>query len=106
SEDRLSGFHADPFGEIALRSGLDVDLVMERIVAMLRGGAIRRVRQTVMSTNLARGALCAWHLSEDRLDDAFDFLFGQDPFSGHVVIRSTDAASPGSSYRLWTTLKV
>ena len=29
-----------------------------------------------------------------------------DPFSGHVVIRSTDGAVSGSGYRLWTTLKV
>jgi len=106
SEDRLAGFQADPFGEIARRSGLDADVVIERIVAMLRAGTIRRVRQTVMSTNLARGALCAWQVGEDRLDDAFEFMFRRDPFSGHVVIRSTDAASPGSTYRLWTTLKV
>lgn len=106
SEDRLAGFHADPFGEIASRANLDVELVMERVVAMLRAGAIRRVRQTVMSTNLARGALCAWQVAEDRLDGAFDYMFGEDPFSGHVVIRSTDTASPGSTYRLWTTLKV
>src|SRR5579871_5616654 len=33
-------------------------------------------------------------------------MFQQDPFSGHVVIRSTDNATPGSRYRLWTTLKV
>src|SRR5439155_9877124 len=30
----------------------------------------------------------------------------EDPFSGHVVIRSTDGDTPGSAYRLWTTLKV
>jgi hypothetical protein len=30
----------------------------------------------------------------------------KDPFSGHIVIRSTDGATPGSAYRLWTTLKV
>jgi hypothetical protein len=30
----------------------------------------------------------------------------EDPFSGHVVIRSTDGETPGSAYRLWTTLKV
>ena len=29
-----------------------------------------------------------------------------DPFSGHVVVRSTDAETPGAAYRLWTTLKV
>src|SRR6185437_3269907 len=29
-----------------------------------------------------------------------------DPFSGHVVLRSTDAETPGSAYRLWSTLKV
>src|SRR5579864_2510551 len=106
SEDRLVGFQADPFGEIATRSEVDVDVVLERIVAMLRAGTIRRVRQTVMSTNLARGALCAWQVSEARLDRAFDFMVRDDPFSGHVVIRSTDATSPGSGYRLWTTLKV
>jgi hypothetical protein len=30
----------------------------------------------------------------------------QDPFSGHVVLRSTDSVTPGSEYKLWTTLKV
>jgi hypothetical protein len=30
----------------------------------------------------------------------------EDPFSGHVVIRSTDSEVSGSGYRLWTTLKV
>ena len=106
SEDRLAGFQADPFGEIASRSGIPAELVIDRVVAMLRAGTIRRVRQTVMSTNLARGALCAWQIDEDRLDAAFEYMFREDPFSGHVVIRSTDAASPGSTYRLWTTLKV
>jgi DNA-binding Lrp family transcriptional regulator len=106
SEDRLSGFQADPFGEIAARSGVALDVVIERVVAMLRAGTIRRVRQTLMSTNLARGALVAWEVPPERLDRAFDYMFKEDPFSGHVVIRSTDAATPGSTYRLWTTLKV
>jgi hypothetical protein len=73
---------------------------------MLRAGTIRRVRQTLMATNLAAGALVAWQFPADKVDGAFDFMFQQDPFSGHVVIRSTDAASPGSNYRLWTTVKV
>ncbi|HTV93606.1 MAG TPA: Lrp/AsnC family transcriptional regulator [Verrucomicrobiae bacterium] len=106
SEDRLTGFQEDPFGEIAARSGVPVDVVIERVVAMLRAGTIRRVRQTLMSTNLARGALVAWQVPPEHLDRAFDYMFKEDPFSGHVVIRSTDAATPGSSYRLWTTLKV
>jgi hypothetical protein len=33
-------------------------------------------------------------------------MFREDPFSGHVVIRSTDAAISGARYRLWTTVKV
>lgn len=106
SEDRIQGFVRDPFGEIAEKAGLDPELVMERIRAMLRGGTIRRVRQTLMATNLAEGALVAWQFPNDKLDEAFDFMFRHDPFSGHVVIRSTDAATPGSSYRLWTTVKV
>src|ERR1700733_4427686 len=42
----------------------------------------------------------------ERLDAAFETMVRDDPFSGHVVIRSTDAETPGSAYRLWTTLKV
>src|SRR5579863_415340 len=106
SEDRLAGFQADPFGEIATRSGVGVQTVIERIVAMLQAGTIRRVRQTLLSTSLARGALCAWEVPADKLDAAFDYMYREDPFSGHVVIRSTDSVSAGSSYRLWTTLKV
>jgi DNA-binding Lrp family transcriptional regulator len=106
SEDRLSGFVLDPVGEIAARSSVAPDVVIERIVAMLRAGTIRRVRQTLMSTNLARGALVAWQVPPEHLDRAFDYMFKEDPFSGHVVIRSTDAVTPGSTYRLWTTLKV
>jgi hypothetical protein len=64
------------------------------------------VRQTLLATNLAQGALVAWQVPPERLEAAFDYMFQQDPFSGHVVTRSTDSATAGSNYRLWTTLKV
>src|ERR1041384_7270273 len=96
SEDKVQGFQPDPIGEIARLSGVDVDTVIERVQAMLRAGTIRRVRQTLMATNLARGALVAWQVPEEKLSSAFDWMFQQDPFSGHVVIRSTDAAITGS----------
>jgi DNA-binding Lrp family transcriptional regulator len=106
SEDRIAGFLEDPFEEIARLSGVDAESVHARIRAMLSAGTIRRVRQTLMATNLAPGALVAWRIPEEKLDAAFDFFVRDDPFSGHVVIRSTDGATPGSGYRLWTTLKV
>jgi DNA-binding Lrp family transcriptional regulator len=106
SEDKVQGFCRDPLGDIARLSGVDVATVIERVAAMLRAGVIRRVRQTLMATNLARGALVAWQVPEEKLTAAFDYMFQQDPFSGHVVIRSTDAAITGAKYRLWTTLKV
>lgn len=106
SEDRLQGFQRDPFGEIARLSGVPVETVIERIRAMVDAGTIRRVRQTLLATNLAQGALVAWQVPQDGLDAAFDYMFQRDPFSGHVVTRSTDAATPGSTYKLWTTLKV
>ncbi len=105
SEDRIQGFVRDPFGTIAQMSGVDVETVMERIRAMLRAGTIRRVRQTLMATNLAEGALVAWQYPAGKLEAAFELMVNDDPFSGHVVIRSTDAATPGSNYRLWTTVK-
>ena len=106
SEDKVQGFTADPLGEISRRSGVDLATVQERIVAMLRAGTIRRVRQTLLATNLAAGALVAWVVPPEKLNAAFDYMFQEDPFSGHVVIRSTDAATSVSRYRLWTTLKV
>ncbi|MEO6990390.1 MAG: Lrp/AsnC family transcriptional regulator [Candidatus Baltobacteraceae bacterium] len=106
SEDRVKGFLRDPVGAISERSGVAPPVVRERIVAMLRAGTIRRVRQTLLATSLASGALVAWQIAEERLSEAFDFLAREDPFSGHVVIRTADPSTAGARYRLWTTLKV
>lgn len=75
SEDKVQGFQADPLDEISRLSGVDVATVAERIGAMLRAGVIRRVRQTLMATNLARGALVAWMVSPEKLNSAFDYMF-------------------------------
>lgn len=106
SEDQIQGFHRYPLEQIAEMSGVDLDVVIERIAGMLRDGTIRRVRQTLLSTSLAPGALVAWKVDSDRLKDAFAYMFKEDPFSGHVVLRSTDRETRGSDYKLWTTLKV
>lgn len=106
SEDRIQGFVRRPFGEIAARSGVDLETVCARIRAMLEAGVIRRVRQTLLATQLAEGALVAWRVPDDKLDAAFEFMAREDPFSGHVVIRSIDRGLTGSDWKLWTTLKV
>lgn len=106
SEDAIQGFVREPFVEIAERSGVPLETVLKQIRGMLEAGTIRRVRQTLIATNLADGALVAWKVSDEKLTSAFDFMFQQDPFSGHVVVRSTDANNAGSEYKLWTTLKV
>src|SRR5438309_8538226 len=106
SEDKIEGFVREPFEEIARRSGVGVDVVMARIGAMLRAGTIRRVRQTLLATNLAEGALVAWKVPQNKIDTAFDWMLQRDPFSGHVVLRSTDTVSAGSDYKLWGTGKV
>ena len=106
SEDCVKGFNKHPFQYIAEQSGLPFDTVVERIRAMLAAGVIRRVRQTLLANKLAEGALIAWKVPSEKLEAAFEFLFKQDPFSGHVVLRSTDREVSGSDFRLWTTLKV
>ncbi len=105
SEDKIQGFVREPFAEIAARSGVPLETVLERIKAMLAAGTIRRVRQTLVASNLAEGALVAWQVPEEKLNSAFDWMFQNDPFSGHVVVRSTDQQTTGSVFRLWTTLK-
>jgi DNA-binding Lrp family transcriptional regulator len=106
SEDLIAGFQRYPFQSIAEKSGLPLETVIERIRAMVEAGVVRRVRQTLLATKLAHGALVAWKIPEEKLNAAFDFMAKEDPFSGHVVIRSTDSEVSGSGYRLWTTLKV
>jgi DNA-binding Lrp family transcriptional regulator len=106
SEDKIEGFVREPFNEIAQRSGVEADVVMARIAAMLKAGTIRRVRQTLLATNLADGALVAWKVGPEKIDAAFDWMFQNDPFSGHVVLRSTETVTAGSDYKLWTTVKV
>ena len=107
AEDQLTGFHRRPFDAIATRCGLTEELVMQRLAGMLQNGAVRRIRQTLLSTALADGALVAWQVPQDKLESAWEWLKENDPFTGHVVIRSCDRAdAPGADYRLWTTLKV
>src|SRR4051812_22753694 len=89
SEDRIQGFQSDPLGQIAELSGVELPVVIDRIQAMLRAGVIRRVRQTLLATNLAKGSLVAWQVPEEKLNGAFDYMFRDDPFSGHIVVRST-----------------
>src|SRR5947209_5229322 len=106
SEDKIEGFVREPFAEIARRAELDEETVIARIRAMLSAGTVRRVRHTLLATNLAQGALVAWKVPEKQIDRAFDWMFQSDPFSGHVVLRSTETATAGSDYKLWTTVKV
>lgn len=104
SEDRIRGFVRDPIGEIARGAGVYRSVATERIRAMIRAGTIRRVRQTLLATNLAQGALIAWKIDETFVQNAFEFVAQRDPFSGHVVIRNSENGQ--TDWRLWTTLKV
>ena len=107
AEDTVQGFHRFPFRTIAERCGVEESEVIARLKSMLAAGTIRRVRQTLLSTSLAEGALIAWQVPENKLESAYAWLCANDPFTGHVVIREcSDAAAPGADYRLWTTLKV
>lgn len=106
AEDRIKGFRRLPFHAIAEQCGYPVPLVIQRLSAMMEAGVVRRVRQTLLATKLAQGALVAWSVPEQKLHAAFEWMKEHDPFTGHVVLRNTNEANPGSHYRLWTTLKV
>ncbi len=107
AEDAVQGFHRFPFRTISKRCGVEEDEVIARLKSMLAAGTIRRVRQTLLSTSLAQGALIAWQVPEAQLESAYAWLRDNDPFTGHVVLREcSDPAAPGADHRLWTTLKV
>src|ERR1035438_885095 len=100
SEDRLQGFQRDPLGEIARQSGVELSVVIERVQAMLRSGTIRRVRQTLLATNLAQGALVAWQVPAEKLEPAFDYMFPHAPFSGHVGSRAVGGKGKAGGKRM------
>ena len=43
SEDKIQGFVREPFIEIAQKSGVPLETVLERIKTMLAAGTIRRI---------------------------------------------------------------
>lgn len=106
AEDRIEGFRRLPFEAIAAASGVDAETIMLRLRAMLDAGVVRRIRQTLLATRLAQGALVAWKLPEECLDAAYCLLREHDPFTGHIVLRRAEGDAVGAEYRLWTTLKV
>lgn len=106
AEDKITGFRRMPFHAIADECGQSVETVIERLKAMQEAGVVRRVRQTLLATKLAQGALVAWALPKENLEAAFQWCIENDPFTGHVVTRTTDDNVPGAEYQLWTTLKV
>src|SRR2546429_5391492 len=89
SEDKIEGFVREPFQEIAERSGVDADVVMARITAMLRAGTIRRGRQTVLAAKLAHGALVGLEDPGEKNEAAFRFLLSRGPLSCSPVFRCT-----------------
>jgi DNA-binding Lrp family transcriptional regulator len=67
SEDLIAGFQRQPFHLIAEKSGVPLETVLVRIRAMQEAGVVRRVRQTLLSTKLAHGALVAWKVPPRRI---------------------------------------
>lgn len=106
AEDRMEGFFRRPFLELARRTDLEAEEVMARLRAMLEAGAIRRVAQQIRGQKLGEGALVAWRVGEEKLEEAFEWMVGNDPFTGHVVIREAEEGAVGAEYRLWTTVRV
>ncbi len=106
AEDQLQGFQREPFAVIAERSGVPEAEVIHRLRELLVSGVVRRIRQTLVTTNLAAGALVAWQLPAGEEDAVFDRLRDEDPFTGHLVLRRAEPGSPGEEYQLWTTVKV
>lgn len=94
AEDRVKGFRRLPFHAIAEQCGHPVPLVIERLKAMMEAGVVRRVRQTLLATKLAQGALVAWRVPEERLEAAFDWMKAHDPFTGHVCSATRTAPIP------------
>ena len=64
AEDRIKGFRRRPFHAISEQCGHPVPVVIQRLKAMMEAGVVRRVRQTLLATKLAHGALVAWSLPE------------------------------------------
>jgi DNA-binding Lrp family transcriptional regulator len=79
SEDRIQGYSRDPLAAIASEARIPLPQVLERLRALLEAGVIRRIRQTLLATSLAEGALCAWQVPAGRLDEALSLIHISEP---------------------------
>ena len=103
AEDRIKGFRRLPFHAISEQCGHPVPVVIQRLKAMMEAGVVRRVRQTLLATKLAQGALVAWSLPEEKLDAAFDWMKELDPlramWCSAIRMWPTPAPTTGSGPR-------
>ncbi len=97
AEDQVQGFHRRPLHFIARKSAQPLETVIERLKAMTAAGIVRRVRQTLLATKLAQGALIAWEVPEDKLHSAFKWMQENAPYTGHYVLSSTAPAKHGTN---------
>src|SRR2546426_12147874 len=94
SEDKIEGFVREPFQEIAQRSGVDVDVVMARIAAMLRAGTIRRGWTNLDARDRMAGRGGGWRMLRKENAGPFGFLFLQRPSLPAHVARVRRHAQP------------
>jgi DNA-binding Lrp family transcriptional regulator len=102
----LTSFSRDPIASLAGVTGLTADEVISRLGAMVRSGAVRRMRQTVRGATIAPGALVAWRIPPWKLGDAWRFMADRDPFTAHIILRSAEPGAPHPDWPLWSTVKV
>jgi DNA-binding Lrp family transcriptional regulator len=106
ARDTLRSFSRDPVAILAAATGIGEDVVVSRLRSMVRGGAVRRMRQTIRGETIAPGALVAWRIPPWRLGDAWRFMADRDLFTAHIILRAAEPGAPHPDWSLWSTVKV
>jgi hypothetical protein len=106
ARETLTSFSRDPVASLAAATGIEKDEVVSRLRSMVRGGAARRMRQTIRGATIAPGALVAWRIPPWKLGDAWRFMADRDPFTAHIILRAPESGAPHPDWSLWSTVKV
>ena len=106
ARDTLTSFDRDPVATLAAATGTGADEVVSRLRSMVRGGAVRRMRQTIRGATIAPGALVPWRIPPWTLGDAWRFMADRDPFTAHIILRAAEPGAPHPDWSLWSTVKV
>jgi len=93
---------SEPFKQIAIMLGISEDEVLERLICMIKEGAIRRFGASIghRAIGITANAMCTWNVPDDRVEEVGVLMTG----FAEVTHCYERPRYPGWKYNLFTMI--